>query len=293
LPQERELDLMLSCGEADRMSLNGIFVPLITPFAADGAVALDVLERLAHEVLADGATGLVALGTTGEPSSLTAAEQDAVVGVIGRVSRERGAPLLVGARTDLADRPEVTAALALVPPFVRPGEDGVVAHFAALAGRKPVVIYHVPYRTGQDLSVAAIRRLAGLPGVVGMKYATGAVDAGTVELLAGLPDGFALLGGDDAVIWPLLALGAHGGILASAHLETRSFADLAQAYRDGDAGRGRYLGGRLAALSRGLFAAPNPTVIKAVLHEQGRIPTPSVRLPLLPAAPELVKAVVS
>jgi 4-hydroxy-tetrahydrodipicolinate synthase len=270
------------------MSLNGIFVPLITPFGADGALALDVLERLAHEVLTDGATGLVALGTTGEPSSLSAGEQDAVVEVITRVSRERGTPLLVGSRMDLAARPGVTAALALVPPFVRPGEDGVVAHIAELAGHMPVVVYHVPYRTGQDLSVTAIRRLAGLPGVIGMKYSTGAVDSGTVELLADLPDGFALLGGDDPVIWPLLALGAHGGILASAHVETRAFTDLAQACASGDIGRSRRLGGRLAELSRALFAAPNPTVIKAALYEQGRIPTPSVRLPLLPANRELV-----
>ncbi|MEU4625786.1 dihydrodipicolinate synthase family protein [Actinoplanes sp. NPDC023801] len=269
------------------MSLDGIFVPLITPFGADGGVAADVLERLANDVLSDGAAGLVALGTTGEPSSLTAAEQETVVGVIARVSQERGTPLLVGTRMDLAAGPDVTAALALVPPFVRPGEDGVVAHIAELAGRTPVVVYHVPYRTGQDLSVAAIRRLAGLAGVVGMKYSTGAVDAGTVELLADLPDGFALLGGDDPVIWPLLALGAHGGILASAHLETRSFAALAEAWRAGDVERGRHLGGRLAAVSRALFAAPNPTVIKAALYEQGRIPTPSVRLPLLPARREL------
>ncbi|MDI6100247.1 dihydrodipicolinate synthase family protein [Actinoplanes sp. NEAU-A12] len=266
------------------MTLTGIFVPLITPFAADGAVALDVLARLGHEVLDDGAAGLVALGTTGEPASLTPAEQEAVVDVIAGVSRERGTPLLVGARMDLAARPGVTAALSLVPPFVRPGEAGVIAHFETLAGTVPLVIYHVPYRTGQDLTPATIRRLAAIPGVIGMKYATGSVDAGTVDLLGDLPDGFALLGGDDPVISPLLALGAPGGILASAHLETRSFAELASAWRAGDAERARALGNRLAGLSRALFAEPNPTVIKAVLHDHGRIPTAAVRLPLLQAA---------
>jgi 4-hydroxy-tetrahydrodipicolinate synthase len=265
------------------MSLNGIFVPLITPFGADGDVALDALDRLAREILDDGAAGLVALGTTGEPASLTPAEQEAVVGVIAAVSRERGTPLLVGARMDLAARPGVTAALALVPPFVRPGEAGVIAHFEALAGTAPLVVYHVPYRTGQDLSPATIRRLAAIPGVIGMKYSTGAIDGGTVDLLGGLPEGFALLGGDDPVISPLLALGAHGGILASAHLETTSFVELASAWRDGRIGRARTLGNRLAELSRSLFAEPNPTVIKAVLHAHGRIPTATVRLPLLPA----------
>ncbi|MEU8660620.1 dihydrodipicolinate synthase family protein [Actinoplanes philippinensis] len=265
------------------MELHGIFVPLITPFGLDREVDLGALERLAHEVLDDGAAGLVALGTTGEPGSLTAAEQEAVVEVAARVARERGAPLIVGTRPDLAARPGVTAALSLVPPFVRPGEAGVVAHFEALAGDVPLVIYHVPYRTGQELSVAAIRRLAAIPGVAGMKYATG-----TVDVLGDLPGGFSLLGGDDPLISPMLAIGAHGGILASAHVATRSFADLAAAWRDGDVARARTLGGPLADLSRALFAEPNPTVIKGVLHARGRIPTAAVRLPLLPATRESV-----
>jgi 4-hydroxy-tetrahydrodipicolinate synthase len=108
--------------------------------------------------------------------------------------------------------------------------------------------------------------------------------------MAGPPAGFAVLGGDDAVISPLLALGAAGGILASAHLATREFAELAAAWGAGDPVRARALGHRLAAMSIALFAEPNPTVIKGVLHAQGRIATPAVRLPLLPAAPATVRA---
>jgi 4-hydroxy-tetrahydrodipicolinate synthase len=279
---------MLDRVEAFGMELHGIFVPLITPFGFDGAVALDVLERLANEVLDDGAAGLVALGTTGEPGSLSAAEQEVVVDVTARVARERGVPLIVGARPDLAARPGVTAALSLVPPFVRPGEAGVIAHFEALAGDVPLMIYHVPYRTGQELSITTIRRLAAIPGVIGMKYATG-----TVEVTDRLPAGFSLLGGDDPLISPMLAIGARGGVLASAHLVTRSFVDLAAAWRDGDVQRARSLGGRLAELSRALFAEPNPTVIKGVLAARGRIPTPAVRLPLLPATRESVSAALS
>nr|WP_317797047.1 dihydrodipicolinate synthase family protein [Actinoplanes sichuanensis] len=270
------------------MELRGILVPLITPFGLDREVALDVLERLAHEVLDDGAAGLVALGTTGEPGSLTPAEQENVVEVAARVARERDVPLIVGARPDLATRPGVTAALSLVPPFVRPGEAGVVAHFEALAGSVPLVIYHVPYRTGQELSITTIRRLTSISGVIGMKYATG-----TIEVIGDLPDGFALLGGDDPLISPMLATGAHGGILASAHIATRAFADLAAAWQAGDVARARRLGGPLADLSRSLFAEPNPTVIKGVLEDQGRIPTSAVRLPLLPAARSTVAAALS
>jgi 4-hydroxy-tetrahydrodipicolinate synthase len=276
------------------MMLTGVYVPMITPFDDTGAVALAALETLAHEVLDGGAAGLVALGTTGEPASLTAAEQHAVVDVITAVCRDRGAQVLVGADTVDAVRElsGVTAALSLVPPFLRPGEAGVLAHFAALAAASPVpvVVYHVPYRTGQRLSAGAVRRLAGIEGVIGVKYAVGRIDAATVDLLAAPPAGFAVLGGDDAVISPLLAIGAHGGILASAHLATDRFAELAAAWHGGDAARARPLGHRLAALSAALFAEPNPAVIKAVLHAQGRIPAPGVRLPLLPAAPASLRA---
>ncbi|MET7752033.1 dihydrodipicolinate synthase family protein [Micromonospora sp. NPDC005367] len=281
------------------MTLSGVYVPLITPFDAAGAVAHPALEALAHEVLDAGAAGLVALGTTAEPGSLDQEEQESVVDLLARVCQERDAPLLVGANTPAAvtalrGRPEVTAGLSLVPPFVRPGESGVVAHFAALAAASPVplVVYHVPYRTGQQLSPETLRRLATLPGVIGVKLAVGVIEADTVRLLADPPAGFAVLGGDDTVISPLLALGAHGGVLASAHLATAGFVELADAWRAGDANRARALGHRLAELSAALFAAPNPTLVKAVLHAQGRIPAPTVRLPLVPPDDESVRAAV-
>lgn len=105
------------------MVLTGVFVPLITPFDAAGAVALPALESLAHDVLSEGAAGLVALGTTGEPGSLTAVERHAVVEVAVRVCRERRAPLIAGTDIALAGHhPEITAALSVVPPFVDAGQ---------------------------------------------------------------------------------------------------------------------------------------------------------------------------
>ncbi|MER5643699.1 dihydrodipicolinate synthase family protein [Streptosporangium sp. NPDC002524] len=278
------------------MTLTGLYVPLITPFDDAGAVALDALEALAHRIVDDGATGLVALGTTAEPGALSGPERRAVVDLAARVCAERGARLLVGAATPpeldaLRDRPEVTAALSLVPPFTRPGEAGVLAHFRRLAaGPVPLVVYHVPYRTGQCLSADAVRRLAALPGVVGVKYAVGGIDDDTVALMADLPDGFAVLGGDDVFVSPLLALGAHGAVLASAHVATARFAELVEAWRTGDVARARPLGHRLAALSAALFAEPNPAVVKAVLHARGVIPTAAVRPPLLPARPDTTRA---
>lgn len=247
-------------------------------------------------MLDDGAAGLVALGTTGEPGALDAAEQSAVVETCTRVCQDRGAALVVGvgggatrqvAAALRALTPAATAALTLVPPFVRPGTAGVLAHFKELVAASPVplVAYHIPYRTGQSLDAEALRELAALPGIAGVKLATGAVDPEVVALLGGeLPPHFAVLGGDDVVLPPLLALGAAGGILASAHVATTRWVELVDAWQAGDVARARDLGHRLARLAAALFVEPNPTVVKGVLHAQGRISSPAVRLPLLPAS---------
>lgn len=276
----------------ETMTLTGLYVPLVTPFDAAGAVALDSLEKLACEVLDGGATGLVALGTTAEPGALTEVERRAVLDIITRVCRKRAAPLIAGANTaealsGLAGRPEVVAALTLVPPFLRPGVEGALTYLARLARDSPVplVVYDVPYRTGQYLPAAALRQLAEVPGVAAIKYAPGGINADSVALLAEPPPGLAILGGDDVFVSPLLALGAHGGILASAHVATAAFARLIAEWRAGDAASARVLGGQLSTLSAALFAEPNPVLVKAVLHAQGRIPTPAVRPPLLPASP--------
>jgi 4-hydroxy-tetrahydrodipicolinate synthase len=283
--------------------LTGLFVPLITPFTPGGQLAAGPLERLAHRVLDDGATGLVALGTTAESPTLTDAERAAVLDICSRVCRERSAPLIAGAGSNdtaasagalasLAAWPQVSAALTVVPYYSRPGEAGVREHFAALAAAShvPLVIYHVPYRTGQQLSWSTLRQLAELPGIAGIKHAAGSVDADTIAMMAGRPAGFSVLGGDDVFISPLLALGAQGAILASAHVRTGEFAWLVSAWRDGDASQARELGHRLAAVSAALFAEPNPAVIKAVLYRRGEIPSPAVRLPLLAASQESAEA---
>jgi 4-hydroxy-tetrahydrodipicolinate synthase len=287
-------------------SLHGIFVPLITPFTACGRVAEDALAGLAREVLAAGAAGIVALGTTAEAATLSPAEKRTVTGVCAAVCAERGAALVAGAGSSdtrasaaalasLAQWPEITGALVPVPAYSRPGEAGVVAHFTRLAAASPVplVVYHVPGRTAQPLGAGALAKLARLPNVAGIKLATGSLDADAVRLLADSPPGFAVLAGDDVLLSPMLALGAAGGILASAHLATGSFAALAAAWADGDLASARALGPALARLSAAAFAGPTPVVVKGALHALGRIPTPDVRLPLLPAAPAQVTALLT
>jgi len=288
--------------ETETQSLRGVLIPLITPFDAAGAVAAGALEALARDVLDAGATGIVALGTTGEAATLDTAERQTVIDVCAEVCRSRGATLVVGAGSndteasalalaELAQWPQIGGALVSVPYYNRPGESGVLAHFTRLAAQSPVplIVYHIPYRTAQPLSGTALRELGRLPNVAGMKLATGGIGAEAMDLLGNRPEGFSVLAGDDLYLSPMLALGASGGILASAHLATRQFVRLTQAWAVGDADAARPLGHALARLSAAAFAEPNPVVIKGALHALGRIPTANVRLPLLPASPGAVK----
>jgi len=204
----------------------------------------------------------------------------------------RGTAGTARALRELDAWPEVSAALTVVPYYTRPSQDGIIAHFTRLAAGSPVpvIVYNIPYRTGTSVSLGTLRELARIPGIAGVKQAAGGVDHDTVLLLADPPEDFAVLAGDDVFASPLLALGAAGGILASAHLCTSEFAGLIAAWHAGKAARASELGHRLAPLSAALFAEPNPVVIKGVLHAQGMIPSPAVRLPLLPARHDTVHA---
>ncbi|MFN8036972.1 MAG: 4-hydroxy-tetrahydrodipicolinate synthase [Acidimicrobiia bacterium] len=279
------------------LALRGVYVPLITPFAADGTISLGAMERLAHEYLDAGAAGLVPLGTTGESPALDAAEKRAVVDVCSRVCVERGVPLVVGAGTNntattvaavkaLAGTPALAATLIVVPYYVRPSEAGIVAHYRAVAAASPVpiILYNIPYRTGRGIGSASILELARTPNVAGIKQAVGGIDADTLRVLADLPDGFALLGGEDPYLFPTVLLGGSGAIAASAHVCTERFVAMIECGLAGKLDEGRAYEESLLPVVEACFAEPNPSVFKGVLHAQGRIPTPDLRLPLLPAS---------
>lgn len=287
---------------APDVSLRGVYVPLITPFESDGRVALDALDGLARTYLDDGVAGLVPLGTTGETPLLDHDEQAAVIDTCARVCGERGAPMIVGVGTNntattvaatqtLAEIPEATAALCVVPYYLRPGQAGIVAHFEAIAAASPVpiVIYNIPGRTGRLLEPDGLLRLANTPNVIGVKQAVGAIDDGSLRLLAEAPPGFAVLGGDDPYMFPFVLLGGAGAISAAAHVCTRRFVEMTECGLAGKVDEGRAHHEALLAVSRACFAEPNPAVFKGVLYERGLIPTPDVRLPLTNASPAAVQ----
>ncbi|MEA2466756.1 MAG: 4-hydroxy-tetrahydrodipicolinate synthase [Thermoleophilaceae bacterium] len=291
---------------ASALRPRGVFVPLVTPFTEHDVVDLPALEALASDALSAGAAGLIALATTGEPTSLDDAERDAVVSTIARACADGGGALMVGAGTNdtrttiarheaLAQVPAVAAALAVVPYYVRPSEAAIVRHFQVVAERSPVplVIYNIPYRTGRGLGASALLELAATDNVAGVKQAVGGIDADTLEVLAGAGDDFVVMGGDDAFLYPLVLMGGSGAVAASAHLCTERFVQMIECGLEGRVAEGRAHAEALLPLVRWLFAEPSPAPVKAVLHAQGRIPTPHVRMPLGDASAEVAARAIS
>ncbi|TDD82887.1 4-hydroxy-tetrahydrodipicolinate synthase [Actinomadura darangshiensis] len=278
--------------------MRGIHASLVTPFTRSGAVDAKSLERLAVHCLRNGADGLVALGTTGEAAMLSAAEQRTVLEVCRAVSIEHGTPLTVGAGTmgtedsirQARERaPLADALLVVVPYYLRPSDEGIIDHFAAIGAAVdvPLVPYNIPYRTGRHLPAETLLKILDLDCVVGMKHCAGGIDQDTLAMLASNP-GKAVLGGDDAYIYPMLQLGASGGVAACACLAPAAYVAMAQATRDGNAARALALHNALLPMTSALFSEPSPSVLKACLAEEGLIDDPAVRAPLHAPRPESV-----
>ena len=180
----------------------------------------------------------------------------------------------------------MAASIAVVPYYVRPSEAGIVAHFTAVAERSPVplLVYDVPYRTARGLRVNSLLELAADPSIAGVKQAVGSIDTETPRLLAEAPPSFAVLGGDDAYLLPTVLMGGAGAIAAAAHVRTSDFVGMIDDGLTGRVADARARAEALLPVVLALFAEPNPAVIKGVLHAQGRIPTPDVRMPLTNAS---------
>jgi 4-hydroxy-tetrahydrodipicolinate synthase len=274
-----------------------LLVPVVTPFGEDGAVDQQALERHCEEILVAGAAGIVAAATTSEATALDDDEREAAIGVCASVCQAHEAVLIVGAGTyntretiarheALAEVPGVRASLAVVPYYVRPSETAIVAHFQAVAQRSPVplILYNIPYRTARGLGAQALLELAHTENIVGVKQAVGGIDTDTLRVLAEAPASFAVLGGDDAFLLPLILMGGAGAIAASANCATEHYAAMIDLGLAAEVTAARTIAGALLPLTLALFAEPSPAVIKAVLHYERTIPTVHVRMPLADAS---------
>ncbi|HRI10813.1 MAG TPA: 4-hydroxy-tetrahydrodipicolinate synthase [Nannocystaceae bacterium] len=275
-------------------SFNGVLTALITPMrdgAIDDAALIDLVERQ----IAGGIDGLVPCGTTGEATTLSLAEHVHVVRTVKAAARGR-VPVVAGAgANDTRKAIELTrachevgvdAVLHVTPYYNKPPQAGLVAHFTAIAHSAPVpvLLYNVPGRTGVDMSAETVAKLAQVPGIVGIKEATGDMHrASRIRELCG--DRFALLSGDDFTILPFLAVGGHGVISVVSNVLPGVIADLCRSAREGHWERARALHERQLPLTRALFTVANPIPVKAAMAMLGRC-TPEIRLPLVPLDPQ-------
>jgi len=270
-------------------TISGVWLPIITPFV-DGAVDVRSYERLLEHYLGKGVSGVFPVGTTGESPALDDDEIDAIVErtvavVAGRV------PVFVGIGGNATHkvlktlkrlaRQRFDGIVSVCPYYNRPSQEGMLAHFTRIAEAtdRPILIYNIPYRTSVNLANDTLLRLAELPNIVGVKGSSGSL-AQSVDLLRRRPEGFAVMTGDDAVFYTMLAHGADGGILASAHIATERFVAIHARMSTNDHQAGRATWSGLEPLMPLLFREANPMPIKHCLWRQGLIASPECRLPL-------------
>jgi 4-hydroxy-tetrahydrodipicolinate synthase len=276
--------------------ITGVWVPLVTPFK-DGAVDLVSYRRLIEHYISKGVSGLFPLGTTGEASTLDDDEEDAIVAetvdaVAGRI------PVFVGIGGNATakviktikrlERHAFAGIVSVCPYYNRPTQAGMHAHFTAIAAAtaRQILIYNIPYRTSVNLSNETLLRLAELPNIVGVKDSSGSM-AQSLELIASRPSGFSVLTGEDALFFSQLCSGADGGILASAHLATDRFVQIAQHIAANDHLGARAIWEPLQRFIPRLFEEANPIPIKHCLWRLGLIASPECRLPLTSVSDEL------
>ena len=283
-----------------QLPILGSIVAIVSPMHEDGSLDLDALRQLLDWHVEQGTHGIVIVGTSGESPTVNVQEhceliQVAVEHINGRI------PVIAGTGgnstreaielTEFAKKAGANASLQVVPYYNKPTQEGIYAHFKTIAEKidLPVILYNVPGRTVADMSNATILRLAQVPGISGLKDATGNLERASA-LLAGLKEQkshhFALYSGDDLTAIFLMLMGGHGNISVTANVAPQMMASLCTAAMTGELVLARELQFKLLQLHQMMFIEPNPIPVKWALHAMGIIDQ-GIRLPLLPLSENL------
>jgi len=275
--------------------LKGAITALVTPMKDNGDLDYDGFKRLIHFQLEQGIDGLVPLGTTGETPTLIESEEEALIRIA--VDEVKGSvPVIVGTGsndtkhmliyTKRAKDMGADAALVVTPYYNKPNNDGLLRHFEAAAGVGiPIVVYNIASRTGLNIPTAQMEKIAAIPGIAGVKEASGDIaQMGEVLQKIGFPrrggaNPFRVLSGDDAFALPLIALGGDGVISVISNLVPARVKALVKACLAGDFDEGRRIHFELLPLVRAAFIETNPVPIKTAMN-WAALPAGSVRLPL-------------
>ncbi len=273
--------------------ITGSLVAIVTPMHADGSLDLPGLRQLIDWHIAEGTDGIVIVGTTGESPTVSVEEHCELIKVAVEHTAKR-IPVIAGTGgnstseaielTEFAKKVGADASLQVVPYYNKPTQEGMYLHFKTIAEKVdlPVILYNVPGRTVADMSNDTIIRLAKVPGIIGVKDATGSLERGT-QLIAGLkaagcPD-FAVYSGDDLTALLLMLMGGHGNISVTANVAPKLMHELCVASMAGDVARAREIQYQLLAVHKSMFVEANPIPVKWALHAMGKMEA-GIRLPL-------------
>jgi len=283
---------MSSAAELSPTPFGRLLTAMVTPFDGDGRVDLALAGRLARHLVDEGSDGLVVSGTTGESPTLSWQEQHQLLEAV-RQAVGPGVKILAGTGSNsTAEAVEATnqaalagadGALVVVPYYNKPPQEGLEAHFRAIAKAAPelpLMLYNIPGRTGCALAPATVARLMECPNVVSFKAASGTIDEVTqLRLLCGSK--LAVYSGDDGLLLPMLSVGAVGVVSVASHLVGRRLKAMIEAYISGQVAVALGYHEQLQPLFKALFATTNPIPVKAALELSGW-PVGPPRLPLLP-----------
>ena len=280
---------------------SGCGTALVTPFTADGAVDEPAVQRLAARQIDAGVHFLVPCGSTGESPTLSRAEQRNVVELVVKTAAGR-VPVLAGAGgydtrgvIDLvADmrRAGADGILSVTPYYNRPTPEGIFQHYRAIAESTPlpIVVYNVPGRTGCNVDVATLCRLADISNIVGVKEASANMPQ-MCEICRAVPTGFSVLSGDDLFAVPLLSVGGSGVISVASNEAPEEMSRLVSVALNGDFNTARQLHTRLLPLMQVNFIETNPIPVKAAMAHLGLL-EPHYRLPMVPPRPDSLARIV-
>ncbi len=277
------------------MNFGQIITAMVTPFDHHGDIDFPATERLIEQLIANGSDGIVVAGTTGESPTLSTEEKIAlfqftVHTVAGRI------PVIAGtgsndtrasiSLTQQAEQAGVDGIMLVTPYYNKPSQEGMYQHFTTIAAatRLPVMLYNIPGRSVVNLAPETIIRLAQIDNIVSVKEASGDLDA-AAEIIENTPDSFSVYSGDDSLTLPLLSIGGTGVVSVAAHIIGNEMQVMMTSFKTGDMATAAAIHRRLVPIMKALFAAPNPSPVKAALTIRG-IQVGDVRLPMIPLTNE-------
>ena len=275
--------------------IRGSIPAIVTPMEEDGGLDLAALKRLLDWHISEGSDAVVVVGTTGQSPTVTMEEhctliRESVAHVAGRI------PVIAGTGANstaeaielaqCAKAAGASAHLSVVPYYNKPTQEGLYQHFKAIAEEVdlPMILYNVPGRTVADLANDTTLRLAEVPGIIGIKDATGNLERG-IDLIKRAPPGFAIYSGDDATGLALVLMGGHGIITVTGNVAPRLMHQMVAAALAGDVKTAREINMKLMGLHKHLFCEANPIPVKWACARMGLIKD-TLRLPLTRLSPE-------